>query len=559
MNMRNHQGCAAGECYEADVAIVGAGIAGATIAYKLASPTCRVLLLDAGPRIDRVTAVNRFKASPTKGNNSPYPVNPYAPDPDDQVPQNFYVQAGPVPFTALYMKVVGGTTWHMTAHAERFQESDFRLQSRFQRGVDWPVSYQDLLPAYVEAEKLWGVSGNVEDTIAPPRYGEPYPMPALKPTYLDRRVKAAIGKLGLEVALYPHGRNSVPYDNRPACCGNANCNAICPVAAKYDASVHVTKAEEKGARVLSQCVVDHIDLEKGADGKARVSGLSFVRADGSGGRGYVRATVYVVAAHAIETPKLLLLSKDAALAPTGVANSSGAVGRYLMTTMDLTSTGQAKEPLYPWRGPVSATSGLRNFRDDPKTRGSTAAFATFILNGYNNPRLGPIELALSAISGANLVGKELATSLSATAARSLAINSSVEVLPSASNTVVPDEKRDLLGQPLPRVSFDIDDYTRAGIAEAQQVHGRILKHMGDDDPDIGSAEVGGAIIAGTARMGSEAASSVVDKDCRSWDHDNLFVVGNCNFPTVSIASPSLTTTALALRAAQRIKTIVNQG
>ena len=63
MSTRNDQSCAAGECYEADVAIVGAGIAGATIAYKLASPTCRVLLLDAGPRIDRVTAVNRFKAA----------------------------------------------------------------------------------------------------------------------------------------------------------------------------------------------------------------------------------------------------------------------------------------------------------------------------------------------------------------------------------------------------------------------------------------------------------------------------------------------------------------
>jgi glucose dehydrogenase len=106
------------------------------------------------------------------------------------------------------------------------------------------------------------------------------------------------------------------YDERPQCCGNASCVPLCPIGAKYDASVHATKAEKAGARLETSAVVHRLET----DANRRVSGRTFPAARrqrriSRGGR------IVVLAAHAIETPKLLLMSRDERT-PKGVANSS---------------------------------------------------------------------------------------------------------------------------------------------------------------------------------------------------------------------------------------------
>ena len=544
--------------YEADVVIVGAGVAGATAAYELSRLGHRVLMIDAGPRIDRGTAVNIFRANPTKGNNSPYPQNAWAPVPDDLAPWTYYVQDGvaddaPNKFAGLYLKAVGGTTWHMTAHAERFYPSDFRMKSDYKVGVDWPITYADLEPHYTRAEREWGVSGETGVSISPERHGLPYPMGPIPPTYLDRRVAAAAATLGLTVAPFPHGRNSEFYDDRPACCGNANCNAICPVAAKYDASVHVAKAEALGARLLDKAVVYAIDVNPVDD---RVERVRFRRPDKS--EGTATGKVFLLGAHAIETPKLLLMSKTERLR-NGVANRSGQVGRNLMGQLDVTSLGLATYPVYPYRGPVSATSGVLQYRDGPH-RKDYAAFGTFILNGGPNPRLGPLSVADQGIAN-GLFGKALRDYVESNAARQVAINCSVEVLPDENNRIVPDEsKTDALGVPYPKITYELPAYTTKGGDVAAKMQRDILVAMGARESEITlSKATSTAIIAGTTRMGNDPATSVVDSCCRSHDHRNLYIVGNGAFPTSTFSSPSLTTAALALRAAAQIAAAVNQG
>jgi choline dehydrogenase-like flavoprotein len=546
--------------YSADVVIIGAGVAGATAAYELSRLGHRVLMIDAGRRIDRGTAVNTFRASPTKGNNAPYPQDACAPVPDDLAPWSYYVQEGvantaPNKFAGLYLKAVGGTTWHMTAHAERFYPNDFRMQSMYGRGVDWPIAYSDLEPHYTRAEREWGVSGQTGISISPDRHGLPYPMGPIPPTYLDHRVAAAAEALGLTVAPFPHGRNSSFYDDRPACCGNANCNAICPVAAKYDASVHVAKAEALGAQVLDRTVVYAIDVNP--DGQDdRIEKVRFRRFDGS--EGSATGKVFLLAAHAIETPKLLLMSKSERT-PNGVANRSDQVGRNLMGQLDVTSVGVVSEPVYPYRGPVSATSGILEYRDGPH-RKDYAAFGTFILNGGPDPRLGPLTLADQGIAR-GLFGAALRDHVAATAARQVGINCSVEVLPDAGNRVEPDtHKMDALGLPYPKITYALSEYTLKGGEVAEAMQKAVISAMGAKIDDI-TTTIGTstAIIAGTARMGTDPATSVVDGCCRSHDHRNLYIVGNCNFPTSTFSSPSLTTAALALRAAAQIAVAATQG
>src|SRR6185436_3149798 len=102
----------------------------------------------------------------------------------------YYVQVGPQKFSSTYLRQVGGTTWHWLGTCLRFVPDDFRLRSRFGRGVDWPIQYAALEPWYGEAEHELGVSGDSEDDLGSPRT-RPFPMPAIPMTYLDKVVASA--------------------------------------------------------------------------------------------------------------------------------------------------------------------------------------------------------------------------------------------------------------------------------------------------------------------------------------------------------------------------------
>ena len=204
----------------AKVVIVGSGVAGALIAWKLALAGYRVLLLEAGPEVDRGRAAAQFAQFEDPGRT--YPVTEDQPRWGNEAA--FYDQRGPEPFGAVYEKLVGGTTWHWLGTALRFVANDFRMRTVYGVARDWPLSLSQLEPFYAEAERELGVAGAA--------------MPPLAATYLDRQIGAASARVGYRVEVLNAARNSVPYQGRPACRGSATCLPICPIGAKYDASVH---------------------------------------------------------------------------------------------------------------------------------------------------------------------------------------------------------------------------------------------------------------------------------------------------------------------------------
>ena len=128
----------------------------------------------------------------------------------------------------------------------------------------------------------------------------------------------------------PSARNSQPYRNRRACAGNTNCIPICPIQAKYDPTITLNEATNNGARLIHHAVASEILVEND-----RVSGINLYhlrRRVWTEDREWLpsRPTVYVIAANGIETPRLLLMSKNNGQTPNGVANSSDMVGRNLM-------------------------------------------------------------------------------------------------------------------------------------------------------------------------------------------------------------------------------------
>jgi glucose dehydrogenase len=531
---------------DADVVIVGAGISGALVADGLARAGVKVLILEAGPRVDRGASVARFYDALIKVPECPYEQSAYSPHPRSDAIDAYYVQVGPQKFSSTYLRQVGGTTWHWLGTCVRLVPDDFRLASQFGRAVDWPFAYDTLEPWYCDAEHAIGVAGDSSADLGSPR-SRNFPMAAIPMSFLDRTFATALAGTPYDVQATPQARNSTLRDDRPPCCGSSSCIPICPIQAKYDATVHLQRAEAAGARVMAQSVVHRIELDAGG----KVSAVHYKRPDGSEGR--VTAKVFVLAAHAIEIAKLLLMSKGPR-APNGVANSSDQVGRNLMDHPVQLSYALSPKPVWPYRGPLS-TAGVEGPRRGD-WRASRPAYRIEIGNdGWSWPTGSP-QTEAQALATRGLRGKALQSALFDRTSREIRLATLTEQLPDPLNRIVPDlEHLDGLGLPRPRITFRIDEYTRLGLAEGRKAHQEIFARLGatdivhKEDRDVQAA----GHIMGTARMGTDAKSAVVDRDLRSFDHPNLFIQGSAVFPTAGAANPTLTIAALALRSVDAIR------
>jgi glucose dehydrogenase len=460
--------------------------------------------------------------------------------------------------------------------------NDFRMSTLYGKGFDWPISYNDLERWYVDAEYEMGVAGSDAENTSyyQRRFGafrsKPFPMPALAPSYLDKQIAAAInGKtlpgfraVPLQVNTVPHAINSRTYDQRPACEGYTSCVPLCPIKARYEAIVHVEKALKAGATLRTKAVVTKLQLD---DNKRNVTRVFYKRWNGTEDRASGR--IIVLAANAIENPRILLWS-DA-------ANRSDAVGRYLMDHPIKQSYALARRPLYPFRGPQT-TSDIGAFRDGPFRR-EFAGFKTSLKNdGWSSvgaiitsPRGNIVPAAhpdkpnsvgtvLDFVENEKLFGPDLQRRLREHATHQITLNTACEQLPIYDNRVtLANDKLDYFGIPRPVINYrlyDDQNYVARSFETILEVHKLVFKLLGVDDAkdqflqEAPDAFGGSGHIMGTTIMGTDPAKSVVDKDCRAHDHPNLFILGSSVFPTSSTANPTSTIAALALRAAETIKT-----
>ncbi len=528
---------------EADVVVVGAGFAGALLADRLAAAGIGVAVLEAGPRVDRGAAFRTFLETPIKTPESPYERLPEAGFPDTLDSGHWYRQSGPDIFKSTYLKAVGGTSWHWLGTCVRYVPSDFRMRSVFGQAIDWPIDYAELEPWYLEAERELGVAGDSDEDLGSPRSG-PFPQPAIPGTWLDRVFGRALEGTPYEVRLTPQARNSMVWEGRPACCGSGTCIPICPVGAKYDAMVHLDRAETAGAVIHERTTATFV--EAGVDG--RVAAIRFRRPDGTGD--LARGRVFILAGNAVETPRLLLHSRSEA-APGGIANASDQVGRNLMDHPIQLSWALAGEPVWPYRGPMS-TSGIENLRDGAFRSRRSALRIQISNDGWNWPTGGPPTLADS-LSRRGLLGADLRRAITDHASREVQLAALTEQLPDPENRITLDRQdADPHGVPLPRMRYRVGEYARAGLDYAKDVHDEIFARLNAGEIQHSEDFQGSGHVIGTTRMGNDPRESVVDRNLRSHAHDNLYLVGAGVFPTASTANPTLTIAALALRAAKEI-------
>ncbi len=518
---------------ESDVCIIGSGITAALLAEKLSEERdVSIVVVEAGddviPLRERPARRGRFLA---------YGENPWPTDHLDGMSTDG-IQSRSM--------CVGGLAMHWGGVTPRFSPEDFALRSLYGVGDDWPLTYDDLDPFYQEAEERMGVAGEQGPAALDPR-GKPYPLSPLPLSYNLGLLKRW-GE-GLEIPFWsqPSAKNSVPYRGRAVCCRNDTCSPICPIGAKYSPDFTWTALRRQGkVRLLTRTVVQRLVPGARTDRIERAIALDRDRPDASV---EFRAGTFVVAGGYVWSSHLLLLSRTERF-PDGLANRSGLVGRYMNGHRHVIAYIELPLKLYPGLNAHHSLVSKKFMRPGPLDRYVRHDLRIWESSVGREPRL-------TDDTGTLLLGDALLDDWRRRTERGTArVRAYYDVVPArASELTLDPTRRTPWGDPLPVLRFRDSEASRTLRAHTEESIKRLFAEMaraGDGRVLRMSVSDFQDHPAGGCRMGDDPQTSVCDDWSRTWDHENLFVVGAPTCVTGGCANGTLTFVALGLRAAAEI-------
>lgn len=519
---------------ETDVCIVGSGITAAMVADRLArTTTASIIVLEAGDESIPLT-----QRPATRGRFLRYGENPWL---GDHIAG--YEVEGPLQSRSM---AVGGLAMHWGGVTPRFTPEDFKHKSVYGVGTDWPISYDDLDPFYQEAEEIMGVSGEQGPRDQDVRK-KPFPLPALPLTYNLQLLKEWASKAGIAMWSQPSAKNSVEYGGRPQCCRNDTCSPICPIGAKYSPDFTWNNLKKGGrVRVVPRMLIRKLVLDPAT---RRITHAVGTDRSHPGDQVEYRAKTFVVAAGYTWSAHLLLLSAQSG-AESGLANSSGLVGKYLAGHRNVGGYIDLPIRLYPGMNEQHSLLSQQFMRK----KGSW--FIRHDLRVWESsvgktPRIADDK-------GTIMLGQSILDDWrQRTKTGTARVRAYYDIIPDRSSELTLDTtKKNEWGDPLPKLVFrdapesaalrqQTEDSIKALFETmAKAGNGKVLRTNVDSFQDHPS---------GGCRMGTDPGASVVDSWGRSHDHDNLFVVGAPTCVTGSCANATLTFCALSLRSAHEIE------
>ena len=461
--------------------------------------------------------------------------------------------------------LVGGSSNFMSGFFHRLKPIDFKLKSTFgpiegANMADWPIDYDELEPYYDKVEKVIGVSGKViRHKHQEPRSSKDYPYPPVISHPLSGHIDKACDELGMTSIPMPRAILSQPDLGRSSCSYNGYCGAYgCATGAKGSSrAALLDKAVASGrCTIYPQSHVSRIL----SDGGGKITAVEFH--DKSGKKQRVDAKIYVVACQSVETARLLLNSASGKY-NNGLANSSGQVGKNLMFAGGGSGSGRINYAKFSAReeaamrdnGPfLNRTIHDHYIIDDPdygeRMKGGVIDFVLLHPN--------PVARASGRLRGPDGLrwGKPLKRDLESyfRDGRYIKIEAFCDWLPIDDCFVRLDpDVRDKYGMPVGRARFGFHVRNlQVGWYLASKA-GEVLKKMGAENViSFASGSPPVNLVAGTCRFGNDPKTSVLDKDCRTHDIENLFVTDGSFMPNAGSAPFTWTIYANAFRVADKI-------
>ena len=520
-----------------DVLIVGSGPSGSIIAHTLATQGFSVVCLEQGDWVRQTDYPTNFPEWELSAQQA------WAHDPNlRKLPSDYPINVQDSDMSPSMHSAVGGSSVKWGAQWPRLVPSDFRVRTLDGVADDWPISYQELAPYYTEVDRFIGVAGLGGNPAYPA--GLDYPQPAHPLTKVGRRAAQGMNKLGWH--WWP-GTNCIPTiktDHLAACVRYGVCAWGCPIGAKASFDLaYWPQALSAGARLITGARVQRLVT---ADGL--VSGAEWV--DSNGDVHFQPAGITVLCANGIGTARLLLLSSGSDH-PDGLANSSGLVGKNLMLHPNSSVMGIYEDEMESWKGALGEFISSHQFYETDLNRGFLRGAK---LHAMPTPGVIQMGIDLHRYRDYDDLWGQRIHDAARSVSRGILWASQADDLPEEHNQVTLDDTlRDSSNIPAVKVNYKISENTwkimryciqrMVEIHEASGVSSVIVKELWRDEPGH---------LLGTARMGDNPATSVVDKWGRAHDVPNLYIADGSIFVTGGSANPTATICALALRIGRRI-------
>lgn len=525
----------------ADVLIIGGGTSGGIAATHFAASGRSVVCLEQGDWAKRedlpgrsaefeLSAARQWHPSPNvRQRSEDYPVN----ETDSDV--NVFMYNG-----------VGGTSVLWAACWKRLTPSDFRVRSLDGVADDWPLSYEELLPYYQETEIEMSVAGLGGDPAYPAGDDSP-PLPPHPINRTGRLMARAFNSLGWH--WWP-GWVAIPpvADRELAPCSRLGiCRMGCPEGAKASTDLtHWRPAAASGVKVVTGARVSEVTLDE----NGLANGATYI--DREGRERFERAQVVILAANGIGTPRLLLMSSSVRF-PDGLANTSGLVGKRLMIHPWATVTGVFEEDLQDWLGPAGQQIESMQFYNTDESRGFLRGSKWAVM-----PAGGPMSHVARYDkgfgvdrSGHDAWGPSFHRNMRAGIGHTVEWVIMPEDLPEQTNTVTLDRQlTDSDGLPAAKVNYRVSENTRRLVEFNAQRCLELFEAAGAKKAWVDDLNKASGHNMGTARMGDDPETSVVNRYGQSHDVPNLYIVDGSVFVTASAVNATATICALARRTAK---------
>lgn len=548
-----------------DAVVIGSGATGGWAAKQLTEAGMRVALLEAGRKVTpadfsehimpyeqthRGSSPEIAVTRPIQSKNYACRESNYTWFADDI--DNPYTTPQDKPFWWIRGRVLGGRSLTWGRQSYRYSDLDFKAFSHDGYGHDWPFSYADLAPYYDRVEEYVGISGQPEGLA---HFPDGKFQPPMEMTCGEMLMREGVKKkFGRTVTI---GRTAIltkPLNGRSACHWCGPCEQGC-VTYSYFASPFTTiAAAQKTGRLtlITDAAVYRINTDS-SSGKA--SGVSYIDASTRRQRD-VKAKVVVLCASTLESARLLLNSANRQ-APNGLANSSGAVGHYLMDHC-YTSGATGVMPMLeakPWAGPPRRPNGIYI----PRFRNVKEKTTNGFIRGYGYQGGSSPSFLGGAAPGFGADYKKAYK----TGRYGINLNGFQECLARWENYVELDRERvDAWGIPVLRINCSYGDNELTMAKTVASDAAEMLEAAGAIDvrPRVTPSVPGFAIHeVGTARMGNDPKTSVLNKFAQAHDVKNLFVTDGSGFVSSGCSNPTLTMMAITVRACDYLVDEMKRG